>query len=126
MGVAVQVSSQHKFKFGYSWQPREIGKTWHSRFLYLIGLGGGGDTSPLFNIKIMNTQIIIHTGQYAGGIEDGEILFQVDEGVNFIPNVGDTLYIKETYYKVVDRCIDYKKLDVMSFCTAYILVKNDE
>lgn len=24
----------------------------------------------------MNTEIIIHTGEYAGGIEDGEILFQ--------------------------------------------------
>lgn len=73
----------------------------------------------------MNTEIIIHTGQYAGCIEDGEILFQVDEGVNFIPNVGDTVYVNKTYYKVVDRCINYEKLDVMSFCTAYILVKED-
>jgi len=73
----------------------------------------------------MNTQIIIHTGEYAGGIEDGEILFQSDENVNFIPNVGDTLYVNKTYYKVVDRCINYEKLDVMSFCTTYILVKED-
>lgn len=41
----------------------------------------------------MNTEIIIHTGEYAGGIEDGEILFQSDENVNFIPNVGGTLYV---------------------------------
>ena len=27
---------------------------------------------------------------------------------------------------VVDRCINYEKLDVMSFCTAYILVKEDK